>query len=281
MPIAIATSQGPANLPPNERALLVALDEIGIRASAAVWSETRDWRAFSAVVVRSCWDYHLRPAEFLDWIAQLERLNIPVINPPSLIRWNADKRYLADLSQKGIAIPGTVWVAPGEELDLTATCSRHAWQTAVVKPLISASAHRTERRADGLVTGPMLIQEYVAEIETSGEWSLIYFGGAFSHAVLKRAHRGDFRVQKEFGGTAEPANAPAAVRVAADTVMATLDNDAAIARVDLVEARSSVLLMELELIEPELFLDLAPGASRRLADVIRSAGQARMKFGDE
>ncbi len=97
MSIAIAVSQDPSNLPTGERALLDALRESGEDATSAVWSSDGDWTRFAAVVVRSCWDYHLRIDEFLAWIARLEELSVPLINSAELIRWNADKRYLADL----------------------------------------------------------------------------------------------------------------------------------------------------------------------------------------
>jgi glutathione synthase/RimK-type ligase-like ATP-grasp enzyme len=140
-----------------------------------------------------------------------------------------------------------------------------------VKPLVGATAYRTERRRDGIVHGPMIVQEFVPEIETSGEWSLVHVAGAFSHCVRKCARSGDFRVQQEFGGTIELADPPSSVLRAAQSAMAALPRPAVIARVDLVETGSSVLLMELELIDPELFFQLAPEASGRLASALRAA----------
>jgi glutathione synthase/RimK-type ligase-like ATP-grasp enzyme len=239
------------------------------QAEAAVWSDRDvDWPRFAGVVIRSCWDYHLRVEEFLSWIDGLERRGIPVVNSPSLIRWNVDKRYLEELSNKGIRIPDTLWLGCGEQVDLEFVCRQRGWKSAVVKPLVSASAYRTERRDRGDVLGPMMIQEYVEEIETQGEWSLMYFSGEFSHAVRKRARAGEFRVQSEFGGTAELDSAPADVRTAAEAALAATPSLPVYARVDLVQQSSIVALMELELIEPELFLKQSARASRRLAGAI-------------
>jgi glutathione synthase/RimK-type ligase-like ATP-grasp enzyme len=269
--VVVATSQSLTQLPPDERALLASLDELGIRAGAEIWSSADvDWSRFDAVVVRSCWDYHLRVEEFLRWIGHLQERNIPVINPPELIRWNIDKRYLEELSRKGIAIPDTIWLASSEHVNLADTCREHCWDTAVVKPLISASAYRTERKREGVVHGPLMIQEYLPEIESEGEWSLVYFSGGFSHAVKKQVSDGDLRVQSEYGGTAALEIPPPNVLQAAEAAMSALPDMPVFARVDMVEHGGSVLLMELELIEPELFVTLA-GASNCLARAIESA----------
>jgi len=269
--IAIATSPDVPKLPPGESALLSALGKLGIAACPMIWSSSEtDWAAFGAVVIRSCWDYHLRPPEFLEWIERLEQMRIPVLNPPEVVRWNIDKRYLLDLSRKGIPIPESIWIPPDDQMDLAETCRVQGWESAVVKPLIGATAYRTERRRDGLVEGPMLVQEFLPAIETSGEWSLIYIAGRFSHAVRKRARKGDFRVQQEFGGSIELAEPPDFVLDAAESAMAALPRPAVMARVDLVETGATAVLMELELIDPELFFQLAPEASGRLAAALRA-----------
>jgi hypothetical protein len=164
--VALATSQDLAHLPADECALLAALADLGIGATSAIWSSTdTNWLMFGTVVVRSCWDYHLRVDEFDRWIGHLQEQNIQVLNPLGLIRWNLDKRYLQELSRKGIAIPDTIWLAPGEQLDLADACRAQGWQAAVVKPLVSASGYRTERKRDGTVNGPLMIQEYLPAIE--------------------------------------------------------------------------------------------------------------------
>jgi glutathione synthase/RimK-type ligase-like ATP-grasp enzyme len=265
--IAIATSK--SELPASDQALVVALAERGLDARAVIWSDKQQpWREFDAVVVRSCWDYHVRVEEFLRWIAFLERNGVSIFNSPDLIRWNANKIYLAELAAAGIAIPDTVFVEPGMELELTSLCAARNWPSAVVKPTISASAYGTERRTSGLVRGPAMVQQYIAAIETEGEWSLVYFNGDFGHAVIKKPSAGDFRVQADFGGTARVAQPSLQLSVFAEAVLSRLTWPAMFARVDIVSDGASTLLMELEVIEPELFLNLVPGSSRCLATAI-------------
>ena len=265
--VAIATSK--SELPASDHALAVAMAELGFDVQPVIWSSTeQDWQKFDALVVRSCWDYHLRVQEFLEWIALLERKGVAVLNPPDLLRWNTNKTYLAELAASGIAIPDTVFVAESKELDLEEVCESRGWQTAVVKPTISASAYRTERRRSGPVRGPAMVQQYVAAIECTGEWSLVYMNGQFSHAVIKKPRASDFRVQTDFGGTVTAAQPSADVLVFAETVLSRLKWPAIFARVDIVADGLSVQLMELEVIEPELFLNLVPGSSRRLASAI-------------
>lgn len=219
--------------------------------------------------MRSCWDYHLRVDEFRQWLDRLQQNNITLLNSPDLIRWNIDKRYLRELANRGIPIPDTVWLAAGEQIDLADACRVRSWPNAIAKPLIGASAQGLQRNRHGLIEGPLVVQEYLPEIESAGEWSLMYFAGEFSHAVRKRAAPGDFRVQSDFGGAAELAAPPAQLMNIAAAALALTPGQPLFARVDLVERHSSALLMELELIEPELFLSIAPGASRRLAVAIQ------------
>lgn len=272
MTIRVTLATSLPELPPSDRALAAALSQTGCEVHAPIWSNPGvAWSEFDAVVVRSCWDYHLRAEEFLGWIARLERERIKVLNSPELIRWNADKVYLTELAAKGVMIPDTIVVPTGSELDLAEVCSSRNWKSAVVKPRISASAYQTERRNCGLAQGPALVQEFIEAVESVGEWSLVYFHHQFSHAVIKKPRAQDFRVQKEFGGTVRMAQPPIDVMNLGNAVLQTLETQSVFARVDLVAGHDCVWLMELELIEPELFLDLVPAAASRLASAIREA----------
>ena len=270
MRLAIATSK--SQLPESDEALKGALAELGTTVTSVSWSSQGiAWRAFEAVVIRSCWDYHLCVNRFLDWITELEQTGVAVLNSPSLIRWNINKLYLKELAACGIRIPNTVWLEPGEEADLARVCRSRGWMNAVVKPLVSASAYRTDRNRVGMVKGPAMIQEYLTHVETNGEWSLMYFGGCFSHAVLKSPTSGDFRVQKEFGGTVVAAVPQPYMLAFADATMACLPEPATIARVDVLADEDGLVLMEVEVIEPELFLGFAPGSEHLAARaVVRS-----------
>jgi glutathione synthase/RimK-type ligase-like ATP-grasp enzyme len=268
--IAIATSQLP--LPASEQILVQALAAQGAVATPAVWSSSNiDWNQYDAVVVRTCWDYHLRLDEFLAWIGSREDLRIPVINHPVLLRWNAHKTYLKHFEERGIAIPETMWLGAGEQSELSDVCADRHWQQAVTKPIVSASAHATERRNSGLVRGPIMVQQYLPAIETEGEWSLIYFGHEFSHAVRKRPKPADFRVQKDHGGTVETAVPALELRAFADAALRELPYASTFARVDIVEQDEKFYLMEMEVIEPELFLRHDAASAGKMARSILKA----------
>lgn len=266
----LATSEKWPQLSPDDLGLAPALAGLGIETAPAVWSDRSvDWNRFDLVVIRSCWDYHFRIQEFLGW---LDGLPVPVANSAEVVRWNAHKGYLLELEKKGIRIPPTQLVRKGsrpEELS-----SGHV----IVKPAISASANETHRfahAADAMgdlerlaVAGDVIVQEFVDEVISYGEWSLMFFDREFSHAVKKAPKAGDFRVQQELGGSALPADPPAVVVEAAQRALSAVEDDLLYARVDLVERPGGVVLMELELIEPTLFFGTSEGSSERFARAV-------------
>jgi hypothetical protein len=273
--IALVTHAGLPELSADDRLLAAALRRRGAAPVATVWDTTSDWEDFDLVVLRSCWDYHLRAAEFLGWIERLERCRVRLENRPELVRWNADKTYLRDLEHRGTLVPPTVWIAAGETASVQGVMRSQGWAAAVVKPTIAASAFGVRRvRGDEPevhVRGPMMVQELLAAVALSGEWSLVFIRGAYSHAVLKKPAAGDFRVQEELGGSTATAS-PGPRRVAqAAAVVAGLGPAPLYARVDAVDDPRGLVLMELELIEPSLFL-AAGGAADRLAEAILEPG---------
>jgi len=239
------------------------------------------WGELQGVLIRSSWDYHLRAPEFLAWIARLERAGVTVWNPGDLLRWNHHKRYLRDLAARGVATVATRWLARSEEVDLSALLADAGWREAVVKPAVSASAFGTWRtstqgaigdqsRLDQMLSaGDVMVQPLLPEVAAAGEWSLLFLGRRFSHAVLKRPAPGDYRVQWEFGGSAASAAPPDRLRADAEHVIAAVPGDPLYARVDGVEREGRLVLMELELIEPHLFLGWDAGAAGRMARAIR------------
>lgn len=280
--IALATSSTWPILTPDDRALMRPLAARGFQAQSAIWTDsTFDWQSCDAVILRSCWDYHLKLPKFLDWIASLEAAGVKVFNPPQTLRWNTNKTYLRDLENKGVPIIPTLW--PDKTISLKNKLRDLGWRSAVVKPRVSATAYRTcltstqdvqegQLLLDDIVTGPgAMVQKFVDGIRTHGEWSLIYFAGRFSHAILKTPKAGDFRVQHDFGGSERLATPPPFVLEAGARAMAAVQPTPLYARVDGVENDGRFLLMELELIEPVLFLTDAPGAADRFADAIAAA----------
>ena len=264
--IALITSAAWSELTDDDRLLVPALRRCGLDAVPVVWDSAVKWDQFDHVILRSCWDYHLRAPAFLEWIGELERLGVPLHNSPGLVRWNADKTYLLQLEHAGARIPATVWIGDGEEANVQRILERQGWRSAVVKPTVSASAHGLKRIFLGdpvvRVPGPAMVQEFIDEIATQGEWSLVLIRGEFSHAVLKLPPAGEFRVQSEFGGTTRIAEPGREIRDAANKIFESLPERPLYARIDGIEDENGLLLMEVELIEPVLFLGLGCAATR-------------------
>ena len=279
MTVAFATSDAWPTLTPDDRLAAAALIERDMDVVPALWSDPSiRWGDYEAIIIRSTWDYHLRPSEFSAWIDMLERTGCVVWNPCPLLRWNSNKRYLADLAERGVPIVPTAWIAAAAPDALRKVMDVRSWDDVVVKPVISATAYGTRRitRAEidwpaiaastDVDHGELLVQPFLPEIETAGEWSLMFFGGNYSHAVRKRPTAGDFRVQSEYGGSAIAEHAPASVIRAAERVLAAVNGPWLYARIDGVETESGFLLMELEMLEPLLFLNRDAAAPARFAD---------------
>ncbi|MDQ6827845.1 MAG: hypothetical protein M3081_03165 [Gemmatimonadota bacterium] len=234
---------------------------------------------FDAVIIRSTWDYHLHPIEFKRWLARLRAAEVPVWNSTAIIGWNMDKGYLEHLSLAGIAVVPTVRLTGADTVTLRSVLKRHGWTRAVVKPSVSASAYDTwqttaelaafgdARVAMMLERSDVLVQPFIEEID-QGEWSLVFLGGEFSHAVIKRTAKDDFRVQRECGGSAERAVPRRELIEFGQRVLACAPDATLYARVDVCLVNGAPMVMELELIEPSLFLDLDAGAPKRFADAI-------------
>lgn len=262
-------------------ALQCLLDE-GIDAQVIVWDAPGvDWPSFDGIMLRSCWDYHNRPEEFAQWVQCLAAVNARLWNPPDLVLWNMNKRYLSSLNAKGIRTAPTVWLDKGSRASLSNTIRKQGWVKAVVKPVISASADRTwlvsaqqveekQPDLDAMVkqTGVM-VQQFVGEITERGEWSFVFFNKEYSHAVRKQPATGDFRVQEEFGGTLGKDTPSPEMLKQAGRIVASVEGPCLYARVDAVDTGEGLLLMELELIEPYLFLTQGR-AARRFANAIMS-----------
>ena len=279
--LALATCTARPWIDPDDAHLAATLAQLGVPPTVCVWNDAQvDWSAFDLVLIRTIWDYHKHPAAFGQWLDRLDRLGVAMLNDSRLLRWNSDKRYLFELARLGVATIPTR-LAHGSELARVLASMPGA--SVVVKPTISGGAWQTLRGEVGddafaasvaqLPTAlDYLVQPYLSEIAGAGEWSLLYFGGEYSHAVIKRPAAGDYRVQDEHGGRSEPAVPEAATRAAAGRALAALavagHDVPAYARVDGVVSGGRFVLMELELIEPSLFLAGQPQAAERFAHLL-------------
>lgn len=281
--VALATYRDLPRLNEDDRLLQSALARLGIDAAPAVWDSAEErWGDYQAVLVRSCWDYHRRLEAFLAWLAAVERAGAMVWNPVPLLRWNSHKHYLRDVAAHGVPVVPTRWLGRGESVRLAELLAEAGWQDAVVKPAVSASAFgtwrtspataaRNQAQLDGLLaTGDVMVQPFVPEVAEPGEWSIVFLGGRFSHAVLKRPAAGDYRVQWEFGGSAVRAVPGAHLVADAERALGTAPAATLYARVDGVERSRRLVVTELELIEPHLFLAWSGPASTLLAGALRA-----------
>lgn len=274
--IAIATCAGYDSLKADDDLLRGTLRERGAEAISVVWDEEGvDWGGFDLCLVRSTWDYHDKHAEFLDWARRVEAVT-RLRNPADLIAWSSDKSYLRELAEAGVPTVPTLWVERGSELDLEGELARRGWKEVVIKPVVDLGAKNLHRVQAGeaqdalaavLARGEAMVQPFHPSLETEGELSLIYIAGAFSHAARKRPAPGDFRVQSIWGGTMAPAKPEASHVELAERALAQLDEPPLYARVDLVnDLDGNPTLIELELIEPNLYLITDPTAAARLAE---------------
>lgn len=274
--IAIATCADYPELKGDDELLCEALRRRGFEAESVVWDRGEaDWGGTDLCLVRSTWDYHDKYAEFIAWTRRVEAASA-LHNPAALIAWNSDKRYLRELAEAGMPTVPTLWVDRDSDLNLAGELASHGWDEAVVKPVVDLGAKNLHRVPVGEAQGALvavlerqeaMVQPFLPSLEAEGELSLIYIEGEFSHAVRKRPAAGDFRVQSIWGGTAAAAEAePEHVEVA-ERALAQLDEPPLYARVDLVsDLEGDRALIELELIEPNLYLSTDPAAAERLAE---------------
>ena len=278
--IAIATCAEYEELKVDDRLLGEALEARGAEARSVVWdAEGPDWSEFDLCLVRSTWDYHDKHEEFLAWCRRVEAA-AGLRNPADLIAWNSEKTYLRELAERGVPTVPTVWVERSSDVDLDDLLAREGWQEVVVKPVVDLGAKNLHRvRADEaqealasvLARNDAMVQPFLPSLETEGELSLIYIDGSFSHAVRKRPAAGDFRVQSIWGGAFDAATPAAEHLDIAERALEGLDEAPLYARIDLVsDLAGDPVSIELELIEPNLYLGTQPAAAGALARAVLS-----------
>lgn len=256
-----------------DRILSEVLGELGISHEIVIWSDPDvEWEKFTCLLVKSVWDYFDYYPEFLDWIERMKTLKIPVWNDLETIKWNSSKEYLLEIEQRGFpVISGMILEAESKpELDLIR--EKIQSDTIVVKPLVSGGAKNTlkiklsewdnysQKLEDLLQEEDFLVQPFISEVAEVGEYSLLFFNGKFSHAVLKTPAKSDFRVQHYYGGTIQVIEPKPEMLESCQKLMETYAPNTLYGRVDGVEINGVFHLMELELIEPYLFLALSDRA---------------------
>ena len=258
-----------------------ALIAAGADVEPLPWTKASDLSGFDLILPLVAWGYHLDYERWLAFLDAVDESGVRMMNPPALLRWNGDKAYLAELADAGVPTVPTLAVEACCDADLEEARRRFDSDWLVIKPPVSASAAGTHRLGpnDDLPpdsrSRPMIVQPLIEEIARTGDFSLMLFAGEYSHAVVKRPKSGDFRVQPHLGGVTLPSKAPPGAEQLARQALAAAPAHATYARVDIVPDDEGVLrIMELELIEPALFLDHSPDRGAAFTRAILSAAQA-------
>jgi glutathione synthase/RimK-type ligase-like ATP-grasp enzyme len=253
----------------NEDDLLIKfLISKGCNVKRAIWNDPSViWEQFDLAILKSPWDYFNLIKDFYQWLATLTQKKVKLLNPIATVKWNADKHYLKDIEDGGLAIAKCIFLEKGDEIELKDYFDKLEVKKLIVKPAVSGGSKNTFKVTPGnvdvinsqlaalLKDEAFILQPFLKEIEEDGEWSFVFFGGKFSHALLKKAKAGDFRVQHSFGGTIHPKQPTVDLLETAKKYVDQFAKDCLYARVDGVIVDNEFQLMELELIEPFLFLE--------------------------
>lgn len=256
---------------------------LGDDVSFRPWTNPGDLSGFDLILPILAWGYQ---RDCPTWFALLDRMEterLPVINPIPVLRWNTDKNYLIELADQDVSIVPTRLTYALSDDDLIFIREHLSCDKLVIKPPVSGGADGTYLLelvdpipADAMGK-PMIVQPYFPSIATDGEYSLFYMGGRYSHAISKHPAKGDFRVQEQFGGVERAIDAPDDAKALAEAALAATDtllncDMPTYARVDMVRDEEGVFrLMELELIEPSLFLGFAEDKGAMFAVAIRNS----------
>jgi glutathione synthase/RimK-type ligase-like ATP-grasp enzyme len=269
---------GGSRWPPVLARLRAPLAAAGMAVASRTWTEAGDLTGFDLVLALLAWGYHGEG----DWpgaVARWRDQGVRLMNPPEVLLWNADKSYLGRLAEAGAPVVPTMFVERLDEAAMHEAAGRFGTGQLIAKPRVSASAFRTIRWSPGgsLAGGPegaAMIQPFLPDIEQGGELSLLYLGGAFSHAIRKRPQPGDFRVQPEYAGIITRHDPAPDEFAAAEAALRAADADLLYARVDLVRMPDGApVLMEIELVEPDLYLEHHPDAPAAFARAVEAAAR--------
>lgn len=268
----------------DDRRLLEALAARGVEAEPVPWSRPDvDWDAYDGAVLRSTWDYVDHPDDFRAATAAIAASRCELMNPVDAVHWNADKQYLDDLERIGVPVVPLVRGTPATASRILDAVTRAGWRDLVLKPAVGVGGSGVVRTdAAGLAEAlaalapdtEVMVQPLATAVLDEGELSFVFLGGTLSHVLRKRPAPGDFRAHAIYGGTVERIDPAPADIAAVEAMVHRLPFELLYARVDVVRVDGRLSVLELELIEPMLYFDLAPGSAERLADatIARLAG---------
>lgn len=275
MHLALLTCQRLPDLTLADQVLIPELARHNIKAKAVIWDDpTINWKDFDYLIFRNTWDYYEKEIAFNSWLDHIDTLGIKTLNTLETIKKNKHKFYLRELENEEISIIPTLFIEKTTTLNLAALLPKH-WKKAVIKPAFSAGSYLTtvfevadiekiNAQYQSIASQKeLLLQEFIPQIQTLGETSLIFFNKKFSHAVNKMPAKNDFRVQLQFGGTYTCLEPNPELISKAQQIVNTFPDPLLYARVDGIVVENQLLLMEIECIEPDLYFNICEGATQR------------------
>lgn len=271
------------NVLDEDQAVLDELKKLGLKVHRTNWDNPNfDWSSTNHVLFRTTWDYSERFEEFSKWLMEVSQ-QTTLINPKELIFWNVDKHYLQELQNNGVRIPNTVFIETGDNRSLDEIANSTNWKEFILKPTVSAGSRHTYRFGPSdikkheaifselIANESMMLQEFQTQVVSKGEVAFMVFGGKFSHAVLKKAKPGDFRVQDDFGGSIHPYEATAEEIAFVEKAFNACNPTPVYARVDVIwNNENKMVVIEIELVEPELWFRMNEQSAGKFASAIQS-----------
>lgn len=277
--IALLTCQRLPNLFETDQTLLPLFAEEGITATPVIWNDPLvDWKAFDLLVIRNTWDYYTQQKSFVHWLEQIKVNGINLLNPAEVVLQNMHKFYLRDFERDGVRIIPTLFSSGSSRVSLGEIVAQ-GWSDVVIKPAVSAGSYQTktfqvnalseDMLLDTLREGDWLVQPFMPEITLQGELSMIFFNGEFSHAVVKTPKEGDFRIQRQYGGKYTRVEPGASLIEVGKRIMKQIPTPLLYARVDGLVIQGEFHLMELELIEPDLYFEFGEDIKQRFVKAVK------------
>ncbi|REL28099.1 hypothetical protein DXX93_17040 [Thalassotalea euphylliae] len=283
---AILTMDSLENFEAYDDLLAQPLAELGWQMEMISWRDTKvNWDDFHAVIVRSPWDYQDDADKFMQVLAKIEQSSAHLENSLAVMQWNIDKLYLKELEAKQVNIVPTLWREHFEASELPAFFEHFDAEQIVLKPRISANADNTfwltkenyqaklAELRDAFATRNFMVQPFMESVIEEGEFSLFYFDGNYSHAILKTPKQDDFRVQEEHGGRLTAVAPEEELVRQASVALAVIREMPLYARVDFVRSGDTFALMEAELIEPSLYFNMDEQSATRFAQAFAAKMQ--------
>ena len=270
------------NVLKEDRLVMDGLEKLNLRTIKKDWNDTNfNWSSTKSAIFRSTWDYFDQFSNFRNWL-ELVKEQCYLINPYEQINWNLDKHYLLDLQKLDLPIVESVFVSKKTQLNLETISKSKNWKDIVIKPTISGAARHTYHLKNDEIkkfqdkwlsltnNEDFMVQEFQKNILSTGEIAVMIFGGEYSHSVLKKAKKGDFRVQDDFGGSVEIINPSLEIIELAEKTVKSLKTMPLYARVDIIfDNGSNPVISELELIEPELWFRFKEESAYKLAEIVK------------